>query len=500
MLRGRIPRGNKSSLSNAALMGLALAAFCGFNRLSLMPAVAQTVPGLQPPSQPRTQNAPGFWTRLFGASRTNLLGDMGGFRSQLGNYGISLGLQETSEVFGNVTGGKHRGADYDGVTEVSVALDTAKAFGWEGGTFNLNALQIHGRSITADNLGTLQFTSSLEADRATRLWELWYRQAFLGGLVDVKVGQQSIDQEFIITQYGSTFINSALGWPVVGEADLYAGSSAYPLSSLGVRVRVHPTNNLSVLAGVFDDNPGGGPFRVDAQLLDASGTKFNLNTGALWIAEVQYAVNQPSLGDPSHANQQTGLPGMYKLGFWYDSGHFPDQQFDTLGRSLADPASSGVARLHRGNYSVYAIMDQLVWRPNATSARGMGVFARVVGAPEGDRNRVTMGANAGVVLKDPLPHRDNDAFGVGFGLAKISNRASALDKNAALFRQNSGFPIRTNEVFVEVTYQYQVAPWWQVQPDFQYVFNPGGGILNPLNPTRRIGDEAIFGLRTVIVF
>ena len=33
---------------------------------------------------------------------------------QLGNYGISLGLQETSEVLGNVTGGVHRGAAYDG--------------------------------------------------------------------------------------------------------------------------------------------------------------------------------------------------------------------------------------------------------------------------------------------------------------------------------------------------------------------------------------------------
>ena len=45
-----------------------------------------------------------------------------------------------------------------------------------------------------------------------------------------------------------------------------------------------------------------------------------------------------------------------------------------------------------------------------------------------------------------------------------------------------------------------VAPWWQVQPDFQYVFNPGGGILNPNQPTQRIGNEAIFGLRNTITF
>ncbi len=61
-------------------------------------------------------------------------------------------------------------------------------------------------------------------------------------------------------------------------------------------------------------------------------------------------------------------------------------------------------------------------------------------------------------------------------------------------------PVRTTETFIEVTYQYTVAPWWQVQPDFQYVFNPGGGILNPNQPAQRIGNEAIFGLRNTMTF
>ncbi|MGB7125577.1 MAG: carbohydrate porin [Methylovirgula sp.] len=39
-----------------------------------------------------------------------------------------------------------------------------------------------------------------------------------------------------------------------------------------------------------------------------------------------------------------------------------------------------------------------------------------------------------------------------------------------------------------------------MQPDFQYIFNPGGGIVDPLNPTRLIGDEAVFGARTTITF
>lgn len=480
--------------SNAAVLGLAVAAIGGSNCLSPGFALAQAPPSSQPaPPQPAAQSGTGFWTGLFAPSRSNLLGDMGGLRSQLGNYGISLGLTEISEVFGNVSGGIRRGAEYDGLTQMGLGVDTAKAFGWEGGTFNISALQIHGRNVSAENLANLQPASSIEAERATRIWELWYQQSFLGGALDVKVGQQSLDQEFVLTQYGLTFVNTVFGWPALPSFDLYTGGPAYPLSSLGVRVRAHPTNTITVLAGVFDDNPGGGPFSADGQPLDASGTKFNLNSGALWIGEVQYAVNQPSVGDPTRANQPTGLPGTYRLGFWYDSGHFPDQRFDTLGLSLANPATSGDARLHRGNYSIYAVMDQLVWRPSATSPEGVGVFARAIGAPEVDRNLITFSANAGLTWKAPFPGRDDDTFGVGFGFAKVSSRVAGLNRD-------SGLPARTSETYIELTYQYQLAPWWQLQPDFQYVFNPGGGVLDPLNPTRKIGDEAIFGLRTTIVF
>ena len=58
----------------------------------------------------------------------------------------------------------------------------------------------------------------------------------------------------------------------------------------------------------------------------------------------------------------------------------------------------------------------------------------------------------------------------------------------------------TNETFVEATYQYQVMPWWQIQPDIQYVFNPGGGIVNPNNPNEKVKYEAVLGIRTNITF
>ena len=194
-------------------------------------------------------------TGLFAASRTNLLGDMFGLRSVAADHGISIGLSETSEVLGNVTGGIHQGADYDGITLMSVGVDTGKAFGLAGGTFNVSAFQIHGRNLSTDNLLDLQTASGIEAERSTRLWELWYQQTFLGGNADIKIGQQSLDQEFLGSLYAATFINTAAGWPILPSFDQYAGGPAYPLSSLGIRLRWRPTGALTVLGGVFDDNP-----------------------------------------------------------------------------------------------------------------------------------------------------------------------------------------------------------------------------------------------------
>jgi porin len=473
----------------------ALVAGCLLTRPALaQPAPMQLVPVTPQAAAPAPAAAAPdtFWTR------SNLLGTIGGARVALGQLGLSVGLQETSEVLGNLTGGVHQGAAYDGVTELSLGLDTAKAFGWDGGAFNVSALQIHGRNLSSDNLDSLQTASGIAADRAARLWEVWYQQAFLDGAVDVKLGQQSIDQEFMTSQYAGLFVNTMMGWPAVPSYDLYAGGPAYPLSAPGVRLRA-TTGAITALAGVFDDNPPGGPFDDDAQTRGAerSGTRFNTGTGALIVAEVQYGLNQPAAGQVETAPGSGGLAGTYKLGAWYDTGAFPDQRLDTSGLSLADPASNGQARRYHGNYSLYAAADQAVWVPDRTAARTLAVFARLMGAP-GDRNLVDFSFNAGVTLKAPLGGRDSDTAGIGFGLARVGGAAAGLDADTA-FYSGTATPRRGMETFLEVTYQYAVAPWWQVQPDFQYTFNPGGGLLNPATG-RRIHDEAVLGLRTAITF
>lgn len=493
----------------------AVLAFCA--TVAASAAQAQSTDGLSLPGSPSSQSSPvpgnespasstapapgepGFATGLFSSSRTNLLGDIYGVRPLLNEYGISLGLQETSEVLGNVTGGVRRGAAYEGLTSMSLGVDLGKAIGLEGGILNVSAFQIHGRNLGAENLYTLQTASGIEALRATRLWELWYQQSFAGGKADIKIGQQSLDQEFYGSAYSGLFINTMMGWPLIPSVNLYAGGPAYPLASLGVRLRVQPMENMTVLAGVYDDNPPGGPFFNDSQVRGASqsGTKFNLKTGALIFGEVQYAINAPVIGQMDHGNSKPGLPGIYKLGFYYDTGKFYDQRLDNTGLSLADPNTSGDPRVRRGNFSVYGVFDQVVWRPDPDGAKTVGIFARIMGAP-GDRNVSDFSVNGGVVLKAPFTGREADSVGLGFGFAKISPSATADDRDR--FALNGVSPVRGSETFIETTYQYQVAPWLTLQPDFQYVFTPAGGVSNPFQPGKRVGNSATFGLRTNIVF
>jgi carbohydrate-selective porin OprB len=59
---------------------------------------------------------------------------------------------------------------------------------------------------------------------------------------------------------------------------------------------------------------------------------------------------------------------------------------------------------------------------------------------------------------------------------------------------------RNDETIIEATYQYQVTPWWQLQADFQYAFRPAGGIPNADNPSQRVGNEAVVGVRSSISF
>ena len=419
-------------------------------------------------------------------TRANVFGDLDGLRPLLDKAGISLGLSETTEVLGNPTGGQRRAAIIEGATQISLGVDLGKAAGLEGGLFNVSAFQIHGRGLTAD-VGSLNEISSIEAHPTTRLNELWFQQSFWSGKLDVKIGQQSADLEFITSEYEDLFLNSGFGWPTLPAIDLPSGGPAYPLATPGFRVRLKPTEAVTALIGLFSGSPAG--LRPgDPQVNDPSGTTFDVSSGAFIIGEVQVATNR--------AKDTNGLPGTYKLGAWYDTNRFADAFFQNGATAQPPGVLVGIPRSKRGDWSVYGTLDQLVDRPSPDSDGGLGLTARAMGGPD-DRNVVDLFLQGGATYKGAFD-RTNDTMGIGVEWAHVGARARAGDLATAVQSGLDG-PVRSSETVVEATYQAQIEPWWQVQPDVQYVINPGAGVL-VAGSTRRAGDAAVLGVRSVVTF
>ena len=161
--------------------------------------------------------------------------------------------------------------------------------------------------------------------------------------------------------------------------------------------------------------------------------------------------------------------------------------------------SSGAALQHQGNYAVYAVADKLLWRHDQYPDRTLSFFTRIMYAPQSDRNLIDASLNAGLLMHSPFRNRPFDTVGLGFGYAHVSSQVSQLDKDTIQFTGNLT-PVHSSESFIEMTYQYQLKPWIQLQPDIQYVFNPGAGVPLPSDPSTRIQNELVMGVRTNISF
>jgi porin len=170
-----------------------------------------------------------------------------------------------------------------------------------------------------------------------------------------------------------------------------------------------------------------------------------------------------------------------------------------MGVPLASPLSDGIPARHQGNYSIYGMMDKVIWLPKDQTSRYLSVFVRPMFTTLQDRNLIAFSVNGGFTLHDPIPGCDNDMFGLGFGVARVSTGAAAFDRDLRIFQPSVYTPVRSTETFLEATYQVQV-PSWQIQPDLQYIINPAGGIVNPDDPTQKIKNEFVIGLRTNITF
>jgi porin len=408
----------------------------------------------------------------------------------LQKYGIKFAATYIGETQGNVSGGLKQGAVYDGRLNLAVDVDLQKLAGLRELTFHANMFQIHGDGLSRGNLQNLLVVSGIEALPSTRLYEIWFEQKW-GKTLALRAGQLAADTEFINAKYTDVFTNASLGWPAITSVNLPSGGPSPPLAALGARLRANVTDNLTLSTAIFDGDAAG-PGPDDPQLRDSHGVNFRINDPPLVIGEAQYIWNGEK-GDP-------GLDGKFKIGGWRHFGEFSDQRFTAQGISLANPISSGIPAKLSGNFGVYSVFEQKIYRVGNDNDRGIGMFARVSSSPS-DRNLIDLYADGGIEFIGLSDARPKDKFGVAAGFARVSSSARGLDFDyQQLVDPNSSW--RRFESLLTAVYQYEVRPGWTLQPNFQYFVHPGGGATNPLgvNPGKLLGDAAVFGLRTVLKF
>lgn len=390
-------------------------------------------------------------------------GDPWGYRKWLGERGVVYGLEYTNDVLSNVRGGLRTGTIDQGKLQGVLTVDFGKLAGWEGLSLFSNFFQIHNTGrIRRDYVGGINTIAAIEAVPTTRLSEIWLEQKFAGDKASLKVGQLAADNEFFFSDLSDMFLQS--DWPTIAAVNLPSGGAAYPLSTPGVRLKVDPIRNLSLLFAVLNGDPAG-PGPGDEQLRNRYGLNFRVSDPPFVIGEAQFRRNG--------GKEDEGLSTTLKLGGWGHFGQFDDQRFAIGGSLLADPASSGLPIKHRGNTGVYAVIDQQLYRPKDGDAQsGISVFSRMSLSPS-DRNLVDAYIDGGIVFAGLIPGRPDDRFGASVIYAKFSESIRAFDRDTVLFT-GMPVPIRDYETNFEFTYRAQVVPGWTVQPNLQFIFHPNG--------------------------
>lgn len=408
-------------------------------------------------------------------------GDPYGIRKYLYDRGVSYNVIYTNDVLGNMRGGIRRGTIDQGKFEGQLLVDLEKLAGWKDWTFYANAFGIYNSGrIRRDYVGGMNTIAAIEATPTVRLSELWLERWF--GPVSLRFGQLAADAEFFYSDLSQIFLQS--DWPTIGAVNLPGGGPAYPLSAVGARIKYELPKDASLLFAIFNGNPAAACPNADPDTCNRYGVNFRLSDPAFMIGEFQWRRNR--------GKNDTGLATTLKIGGWAHLGQFADKQFTNNGMLLASPASNGVPLMHRGDYGVYAVIDQQLYRlPGGDGNSGISIFNRSAISPS-DRNLVNVEIDGGIVFAGMIPKRPDDNFGASVIYSRFSNSVRAFDQEQINFG-TLFTPPRDYEINLELTYVAQIVPGWTVQPVYTSIWHPSGtGIRYP--------DAQVAGVRSVIRF
>lgn len=384
------------------------------------------------------------------AKKDTLFGDLGGLRSALEARGIQQEVALTLDIMHNARGGVEPGGTVLGNLNVILEFDTQRMGLWKNGSFMLYLLgnTVNDRLLT-DLVGDFQTTSNIEAHQSFKLYEAWYEHLFYDDSVSVLLGLHDYNGEFDVLEYAGLFTNSSFGiQPDISQV----GPPIFPLTtSMALRLRVNPSKSSYLMAALYDGVSGDPdhPART-AVLFDKGDGIF----GALELGLGQGAV---------------GSLAYYKLalGAWLHTSQV--ELFD--------------GSINSENTGVYLIAEKTLYSENGRG-EGLGAFVQL-GLSDPDLNQVASYWGAGLHYTGLFPGRPGDRLGLAVASARNGETFMA-------FKRRNGEGVEYTETAIELTYRAEVFPWLILQPDMQYIINPG------MDPA--LENALIAGVRVEVVF
>lgn len=421
------------------------------------------------------------------ATQDYMLGTWGGLRTDLAQHGVNFEFFYAGSVPDNLAGGLKTGAVYQGIVLSTVDLDSEKLLGYEGGTLHASGLWIDGAgSFSGKYSGDYNRVNLLDFGHFLRLGELSYQQKFLDDKLSLRVGELSVDSDFCVAEYYTSFcqfslINQTWFYPsfasnpfdVPGFPTTSHGLATTPLATPGAVVSWNPSRCVGLQAGLYDGSPD----------TTYTGTRFDINqrNGALGYLELALR-HHPATNDPAPG-------GTLKLGGFYHSSQFTDAHDGVFYAAGLDPAP----REHTGDYGLYVLAEQQLWLSHGKAdpaQRGLVGFARALGGPP-DRGLTDLELDAGLVARGPLPSREWDSLAVAASYLQFSRGIRHAQQELDQLAPGSVVPVDYEGV-LEVSYKAQLTAWWTLQPDIQYVVHPGGSAGTP--------NATVFILQTCLRF
>lgn len=375
-----------------------------------------------------------------------------------GSPAVDLSVVYTGEVWRNARGGLRRGERYLDNLDVTLTVDAERALGWRGVTLFAYGLYNNGASFSGDLVGDTQTISNIETGaKAARLYEAWIDKRFAGDRASIRFGLYDLNSEFDTTEAGSLSLLSSHGiGPEFAQSGLN-GPSIFPLTSLALRAEYKLGERWLVRAAVLDGVPG------DPAHPKRTAIKLNDRDGALLVGEVAYADAETKAG----------------IGAWTYTSQFAGLK----------PSVSGGGDRRADNRGVYLLVEHRLIRTGDVGVEdgvkpGLAGFLRL-GFAEDRVNPISRYLGGGLVHTGLLRRERDDQLGMTFAWASFGRPyRRAVDA--------AGGHSELGETVVELTYRTPLTPWLTIQPDVQYVINPGGD--------RSLRDALAVGLRAEIGF